>query len=306
MLEPSRENLHGHFSRDLKPILRVASGDSIRYRTLDAAWYNFYQADPFGKLTKFEPRHLREDQGHCLVGPVYVEGLKAGSTLEVRIQKVRTGRWGWSSAGGFPSFVNAKLGLEEGEVMSWQWKLDPDTGIAENQHGRKVRMRPFLGLLGMPADEEGEQSTVPPRFCGGNIDCKELVPGSTLFLPVAVDGGLFSLGDGHAVQGDGEVASPALECPMEIVEVELHSRPDLTLKQPRALTPAGWITFGFHEDLNEAMVLALGDMLDLLGELEGMTRKEALAFCSLSVDLRVTQVVNGVKGVHAVLPPDIL
>lgn len=167
-------------------------------------------------------------------------------------------------------------------------------------------MRPFMGVMGMPADEQGLQPTPPPRFCGGNIDCKELVEGSTLFLPVAVDGGLFSLGDGHARQGDGEVANPAIECPMERAEVELIARPDMKLKFPRALTPVGWVTLGFHEDLNEAFLIALDGMLELLRELEGLSRKEAVMFCSLCVDFRITQVVNGVKGVHGVLDPALL
>ncbi len=305
-LLPIRENLHGHFSRDLPPVVRIESGDTVQFQTLDAAWGNFEQADPFGKVSKFEPRNQPEDQGHCIVGPVYVEGLKPGDCIEVRIKAIRTGTWGWSCAGGFPSYVNSKLNLTDVETIYWGWRLDPESGIAENQHGRTLPMRPFMGLMGMPADEPGIQSTVPPRFCGGNIDCKELVAGSTLYLPVAVEGGLFSLGDGHAIQGDGEVASPALECPMELVEVELHARPDLRLKDPRAQTPAGWVTLGFHEDLNEAMIIALEGMLELLAELAGMSRQEALAFSSLCVDLRITQVVNGVKGVHAVLPPGLL
>ena len=149
-------------------------------------------------------------------------------------------------------------------------------------------------------------TSVPPRPTGGNIDCKELVAGSTLFLPIAVAGGLFSLGDGHAVQGDGEVAGPALECPMDEVRVTLALRPDLRLSMPRAHTPGGWITFGFDEDLNRATYAALNDMLDLMQELHDLDRREAVALASLVVDLRVTQVVNGVRGVHAVLPPGAL
>lgn len=302
-LEPERPNLHGAFNRDRAPVLNVASGDTIRYRTLDAGWSAFDQAEDFEEPLKFPNRAKPEDEGHCLVGPVFVQGLKAGDVLEARIKHVRPGKWGWSAAGGFPSFVNEKLGLHEGEHVRWRWRIDADRGVATNRDGLTVPLRPFMGVMGMPADEPGYQPTTPPRFCGGNIDCKELIAGSTLYLPVAVDGGLFSLGDGHAVQGDGEVASPALECPMELVEVELHARPDLRLKNPRAITPAGHLTLGFHEDLNEAFVIALDGMLDWLGELKGFSRREALAFASLQVDLRITQVVNDVKGVHALLLP---
>src|SRR5262245_3691072 len=145
-------------------------------------------------------------------------------------------------------------------------------------------------------------STFPPRRSGGNLDCKELVAGSHLYLPIPVDGALFSVGDGHAIQGDGEVAGPALECPMEHVELEFYLHDTFRVEMPRAHTPMGWITFGLHEDLNEACAVALDGMLDLMRSEYNVTRKEALALSSLLVNLHVTQVVNGVKGVHAVLP----
>src|SRR6185436_12701828 len=145
-------------------------------------------------------------------------------------------------------------------------------------------------------------STVPPRYTGGNLDCKELTPGSTLYLPIAVPGGLFSVGDGHAVQGDGEVCVTAIECPMEHVQLTFQLLPEMRLKSPRAHTPSAWLTFGLHEDLNEATYLALEAMLDLMTELHQLGRQQALALASLTVDLRITQIVNGVRGVHAVLP----
>ncbi len=182
------------------------------------------------------------------------------------------------------------------------WALDADHHLAHDRSGLSIATRPFLGVVGMPADEPGIQTTFPPRFCGGNIDCKELVEGSSLFLPVAVEGGMLSLGDGHAVQGDGEVAGPALACPMEQVEVEIHLHPELHLTMPRAKTSVGWLTFGFHADLNEAWAQATEEMLKLMGELYQLPAKSALALASLVVDLRITQVVNGVRGVHAVLP----
>lgn len=301
-IEPDLANLHGYFSRDIPPVLRVASGDTVRFKTLEAGWFEFDQVEPF----TLPPRVPFEGEmgGHCLCGPVYVEGARAGDSLEIRIKKVRTGKWGRSGAGGFPGFVNDALNVAEGEQCRWYWQIDPDTGFAVNQHGLTLKTRPFTGLCGMPPAEPGKHSTVPPRFCGGNLDCKELIEGSTLFLPIAVDGGLLSLGDGHAIQGDGEVGTLAIEAPLELVEVELIVRSDLHLKMPRALTPVGWLTLGLHEDLNQAMLIALDGMLDLLGELKGFSRKEALAFASLCVDMRISQVVNDVKGVHAVYNPE--
>jgi acetamidase/formamidase len=252
-LEPTRDTLHGHFSRDLTPLLTIASGDTIHYRTLDAGWHLFDQAHPFEQTPSFPHRDRERDPGHALIGPIAIHGAKAGMTLEVELISIRPGRWGWVSAG-YAHPRNSELGLPAGSERVMCWQLDPDAGIATNQRGRTIRIRPFLGILGMPPAEAGRHSTVPPRTCGGNIDCKELVAGSRLFLPIAVDGGLFSLGDGHAVQGDGEVAGPALECPMEDVEVRFFVHENMRLTQPRAETPVGWITFGFHEDLHAAML----------------------------------------------------
>jgi acetamidase/formamidase len=151
----------------------------------------------------------------------------------------------------------------------------------------------------MPPDEPGTHATAPPRPCGGNIDCKELVAGTTLFLPIEVDGALVSAGDGHAAQGDGEVSQLAIEAPVERARLTFTVRDDLPLTTPAAWTPEAWLTFGFDEDLDEAAALAIGAMLELMGREHGLERREALALASVVVDLRITQMVNGVRGVHA-------
>lgn len=303
-IEPNTETLHGHYSPELPPVLTIQAGDTVHFCTLDAGWSVYDHADPFTQPPK-EPRDRERDPGHALCGPVAITGAQPGMTLVVHLSEIRTARRGFSCAGGYNSYWNERLGLSEGEEWFVRWQLDPDTNIATNQHGQRLRMRPFAGNLGMPPAEPGRHSTFPPRFCGGNLDCKELVAGSTLYLPVAVTGGLFSIGDGHAVQGDGEAAGPALECPLERVSVTFELRDDLPLRMPLANTPAGWLAFGLHEDLNEAMWLAVEGMLDLL-ERRGYNRKEALMLASMTVDLRITQIVNGVKGVHALLPHDAL
>lgn len=305
-IEPNIKNLHGRFSREIEPVMHVSPGDVVHYCTLDAGWCNFEQANAFEKPTKLEGHNRKLDNGHALCGPVYISGAQSGMTLEVRLNKIRTGTWGWTTGGGWPSEWNKRMGVAEGDEWIMRWKLNPDSKIAENQYGQTLRMKPFLGILGMPPNEAGNHSTYLPRYGGGNIDCKELTEGSVLFLPISVEGALFSLGDGHAIQGDGEVSGPALECPMELVEVEFHLHPDLKLKFPRALTPVGWITFGFHQDLDEAVMIAMDGMLDLLMEQYGMTRNQASAWSSLVVDLRVTQIVNGTKDAHAILPHDVL
>lgn len=303
-LKPSASTLHGHFSAALPPVLTVNSGDTIQCQTLDAAWNLMEQVDPVAHRVKFTPHDRERDPGHALIGPIAVRGAEPGMTLEVRLKSIRPGPWGWTSAGGFPSFLNKALNLDTNEEIFLSWAINAEVGTATTQFGQTIRIRPFMGILGMPpADPNPERhSTIPPRFCGGNIDCKELVEGSRLFLPIAVKGALFSLGDGHAAQGDGEVATPALECSMERVEIELYLHPELHLQMPRAHTPAGWITFGFNEDLNVALVEAVSFMLDWMEDMFHLERNHALALATTVVDLHVTQVANGVKGVHAILP----
>jgi acetamidase/formamidase len=172
-----------------------------------------------------------------------------------------------------------------------------------NQDGYQVRLRPFMGVMGMPPDEPGLHPSWPPRIWGGNLDCKELVAGSTLYLPIPVPLALFSVGDGHAAQADGEVSGTAIECPMERVELRFELEDPGALSTPWAQTPAGLITFGFHEDLHEASMIALDAMVTLMGQQYGLDRQDAIALASLVVDLHITQLVNdGILGVHALLP----
>jgi acetamidase/formamidase len=269
------ENLHGYFSRALEPVLTINPGDSVRIAVPSSGWY----LESGERLAQKSPEL---DTGHALAGPIEVRGARAGATLCVSIDEVRPGRWG-------VTFTEPPHQI--------RWELEGDVGRGA---GRAVRLAPFLGVLGMPPAEPGTHSTAPPRSSGGNIDCKELVAGTTLFLPIPVDGALFSAGDGHAAQGDGEVSGTAIECPAQ-AQVTLDVRDDLQLRWPIARTDDAWLTFGFDEHLGVAARIAVDSMLDLMEREHGMSRADALAFASVVVDLRVTQVVNGVLGVHAVL-----
>lgn len=308
IVELTRTNLHGTFSRDRTPVLTIESGDSVALETLDAGWHTSLEPRnagwQYGNL--FQPRDPVLDAGHALCGPIAISGAEAGMTLEIEILRVDPGPWGWSCGGGGNTELNRRFGVAEGEVESQFWDLDPERMAGRDQHGHEIELRPFLGVIGMPPDEPGIHPTSPPRRSGGNIDCKELVAGSSLFLPVPVSGGLLSVGDGHAVQGDGEVSGVAIECPIERVELRLTLRPEMHIDTPRALTKAAWLTFGFDADLDEGTITATNAMLDLMAERYALTRKEALALASLAVDLRITQIVNGVRGVHAVLPHEAL
>ena len=297
-----RRTLHGHFSRELEPILTVDSGDSIAFSCLNAGWRGDDQ-EPFAER---RPEGDELDAGHALIGPVELHGARAGQTLEVRIEDVRIGSWGVTDAGGWHTPLNERLGVADGEPSVLKWELDADAGVGRDQRGREVGLSPFLGVIGMPPDAPGVHSTAPPRSCGGNIDCKELVAGTTLFLPIRVDGALVSAGDGHAAQGDGEVSQLAIEAPVERAQLTLAVRDDLVLANPSAWTPEAWLTFGFDEDLDEAAAQAIDGMLDLMAREHGLERREALALASVVVDLRVTQMVNASRGVHARLAHDAL
>jgi acetamidase/formamidase len=299
-----RRTLHGHFSRDLAPVLTIDPGDTIAFAAPDAGWGVGPPSDDRGTRKRFEPRDPELDGGHPLVGPIAVRGARAGQTLVIRVEEVTVGSWGITDAGGWSTPLNERLGVASGETRTIVWELDPSAGIARDRAGREVRLRPFLGVLGMPPAEPGVHSTIPPRACGGNIDCKELVAGTTLYLPIPVDGGLFSAGDGHAAQGDGEVSQLAIEAPIDRARLTLDVRDDLSLSTPVAWTPNAWVTLGFDEDLDEAVAIAVDAMLELMAREHELERREALALASVVVDLRVTQVVNRMKGVHAVLPHD--
>jgi acetamidase/formamidase len=274
-----RRTLHGHFSRDLEPVLSIDPGDSVRFATPNAGWF-------LDDETRFEPISSPLDDGHALAGPIEVRGAREAQTLVVRIDEVVPGPWGETF----------------GDGVRVRWDLDDGVGAAL---GRRVRLAPFLGVMGMPPVGDGVHSTTPPRPQGGNIDCKELVAGTTLFLPIPYDGAAFSAGDGHAAQGDGEVSGTAIECPSR-AQLTFDLRDDLQLDWPCARVDGAWLTFGFDRDLSAAAWKANEGMLDLLEREHGLERREALALASVVVDLRVTQLVNDVLGVHAVLRDGVL
>jgi acetamidase/formamidase len=273
-----RRTLHGHFSRDLAPILTIDPGDSIVFACPNAGWR-------LDDAETFEPRDEELDAGHALVGPIEVRGATKGKTLVVHIEAVRPGTFG-------ETFGHRQRVL---------WALEGDTAVDER--GTRVALAPFLGVIGMPPDEPGIHSTGPPRTCGGNIDCKELVAGTALYLPISVDGAHLSAGDGHGAQGDGEASGTAIECFVERAELTLDVS-DLELRTPIARTPTTWIAFGFDEDLDRAAESAMATLLDLMERELSLDRSYGLALASVAVDLRVTQIVNGVKGIHAVLADD--
>lgn len=287
------------FTAEREPVLRVEPGDTVTVRTLSAAGYTERQQQPGVDVpTLIDPR-----RGHCLVGPVAVAGASPGQVLAVRFDALVPDAWGYTGSGGVDTPVNRALGLADpasrGPLL---WDIDPEQGTARNQLGLGVRTAPFLGVVGLPPESAGEHSTIPPRSVGGgNIDCRELVAGATLYLPVTVPDALLFVGDGHAAQGDGEVSGTAVECGMTTT-MTLSLLDSAPVDGVHADTPAGRITFGFDADLNTATTTALDRMVDWIAGLHGIGRAEALAMASVAVSMRVTQVANRTWGVHALLP----
>jgi acetamidase/formamidase len=297
-LDPTAETTADVFSAAHPPVLTVDPGSTVTVRSLDASGYLRPQQQP----GQAQPRLHPAGRGHCLTGPIAVRGAQPGQLLALRLRSLRPDPWGWTVAAAQDSPVTRRLGLV-GAPPAWLlWDLDPDAGTGRESRGFVRDLAPFLGVMGVALAEPGEHSTVPPRAAsGGNIDCKDLVAGSTLYLPVAVPDALLYLGDGHAAQGDGEVGGTAIECAMT-TELTIDVVPDRPLTGIHAETPTGRVTFGFDADLNVASGDALDAMVVWMQHLHDLDKATALALASTAVDLRVTQVANQTWGVHALLP----
>ncbi|HEY0616949.1 MAG TPA: acetamidase/formamidase family protein [Kribbella sp.] len=301
-LDPTPETTIDVFTAERPPVLSVDPGDTLIVHSLDATGYLSPQTTPGEQ----QPKMFTEARGHCLTGPIAINGAEPGDVLALQLLSLTPDPWGWTVAGALKSPITERLGVTD--KPSWLlWELDSEAGTGSCNGGFTRDLAPFLGVMGVAPEATGEHSTIPPRAVGGgNIDCKELVAGSTLYLPVAVAGAMLSLGDGHAAQGDGEVGGTAIECPMTTtltVDLVREERPIDTI---HAETPAGRVTFGFDADLNVATGDALDAMVRWMQAILAVDKSTALALASTSVDLRVTQVANQTWGVHALLPTGVL
>jgi acetamidase/formamidase len=303
-------NVHwGYYDARLKPMLKVASGDTVRVETMLAG--GLERLKMAGVPDSEIPDSLKQvekavtDRGpgaHPLTGPIYVQGAEPGDIVEVRIVGFEFlhpyGVTGFRpGAGTLPNdFPYARVKLI---------RIDAKAGTAEFRPGVTLKLAPFWGSIGVaPPPLMRRISSGPPGAHAGNLDNKELIAGSSLFLPVHVPGALISLGDGHALQGDGEVTVTAVETSLRGT-VQIFVRKGKPILWPRAETPTHFITMGLHPDLNEAARMATREMIDFLVSEKGMSREDAYMLCSLAVDLRVTQNVDDTKGIHAMLPKSI-
>lgn len=297
----------GYFDASLAPVLEVASGETVTIETVSGGPDHIPPEDGGfyipPELFDIHQRSERMLPGHILTGPVAVKGAKPGHVLQVDILDVQLRQdWGWNLirplAGTLPDdFQNGRT-----EIIP----LDREAMLGRLSWGLDLPLKPFFGVMGVaPPPNWGRISTIQPRVHGGNIDNKELVAGTTLYLPVHAEGALFSCGDGHGVQGDGEVCVTAIETALEGT-FRLTLRDDMTLDLPRAETPTHLITMGMHESLDRCAETALRDMIALITDRTGLSREDAYMLCSLAGDLRVTQTVNGNKGVHMMMETALL
>lgn len=311
ILKATPETVHlGGFSANLPPALVVESGDRVEVETYTG--FKIYdQAPPefltpeFVEICQTLGEERKVGPGpHLLTGPIYVQNAEPGDVLEVCLESISPRlsvgfnaiRPGW---GALPEdFPDHALRFIHLNLSEQNTEFPVDSGI-------KIPLKPFFGILGV-ATEESTRSSVPPGIYGGNVDNRELQAGTRVFLPVFLPGALFSLGDGHAAQGDGEVNVTAIETSMNgTIRLILHKGVDIT--QPIGETATDFISMGFGETLDRAFEIALKNMIELLVKLTGIDKEDAYVLCSLAVNFHITQVVNAPqKGVHGMLPKAIL
>jgi acetamidase/formamidase len=291
----------GFFEAKLAPVLTIRSGDEVTIDTLSGAPEVLPQGGRFYVPPEIAEVHSKAERmvpGHILTGPIAVDGAEPGDVLEVRIHDVQL-RQDW----GYTLFrpLTGTLPDDFPDMRMVHIPLDRERMVGRPPWGVELPLSPFFGVMGVaPPASWGRITSLIPRAMGGNLDNKELVPGATLFLPVFVPGALFSCGDGHGVQGDGEVCVTAIETALQ-GRFQFVLRKDLRFTYPRAETPTHYITMGMDPDLDQCAVRALRDMIVLLGEKANLSREDAYMLCSLAADLRVTQTVNGCKGIHCMI-----
>ncbi|MBN9017103.1 MAG: acetamidase/formamidase family protein [Rhizobiales bacterium] len=304
----------GRFAAATKPVLTVQSGDRVVIETftgppglLPPEGQGMHVAPA---LLEIHAADLPMRFGHLLTGPVAIAGAEPGDMLEVRIERIELGAdWGFNALVPFEGTLPDDFILPALDVI--HIPIDRAKNTCRLPFGPELKLAPFFGVMGVaPPTHYGELSSREPRLHGGNLDNKDLGAGSTLFLPVWAEGANFLCGDGHGVQGHGEVCITALETALTgtftfILHKKTGTEP--LLKLPRAETPTHYMTMGFDEDLDEAMRIALRDMIAFITTARtAMTPADAYRLCSLAADFHVTQTVNGEKGVHGMLGKGVL
>jgi len=295
----------GYYSAAAKPVLTIHSNDTVRIETVSGSPARLESS---GVPPNQIPEALRSiykevtdkgPGGHILTGPIYVEGAEPGDVLEVRIQKLElTAPFAYNSFRPGSGFLPDDFPSSRTKIIP----LDRTRMVARFSDSVEIPLHPFFGSMGVaPPEANGRINSAPPWIHAGNLDNRELGEGTTLYIPVHTKGALFEVGDGHAGQGNGEVDITALETELTGT-FQFVVRKDMHLKWPRAETPAYYITMGLHEDLNEATKLAVREAIEFLATEKHMSREDAYMLSSVAVDFCITQLVDGNKGVHAMIP----
>lgn len=301
IIEAGLETCHwGYFDASLDPVATVASGSEVTMNSVSGGKAMLpgegFHVPP--ELLALQAAGEPKAPGHILTGPVAVDGAMPGDVLQVDILDVQLRQdWGYNVI----RPLSGTLPLDFDETYKVIIPLDRDRNEATMPWGLKLPLAPFFGVMAVaPPPAWGRISTIEPRAHGGNLDNKELVAGTTLYLPVHTEGALFSCGDGHGMQGDGEVCVTAIETALQ-GRFRLTTRRDLDITYPEAETPTHYITMGMHPDLDVCVEIALRRMISVVSQRAGITRAEAYMLCSLAGDLRITQSVNREKGVHMMM-----
>lgn len=300
-LKASTDTCHwGFFDAAMPPALTIESGDEVVIDTISGAPSNLPGPD-FNVPPELLDMHAVGSPampGHILTGPVAVNGAEVGDVLRVDILDISLRQdWGFNYLGPLKGTLPDDFPNHYHTIIP----LDAERGIATLPWGLELKLSPFFGVMGVaPPPAWGRISTIEPRKHGGNIDNKELVAGTTLYLPVFAEGGLFSCGDGHGAQGDGEVCVTAIETALK-GRFKLTVLKDQTLTYPQAETPTHYITMGMAPDLDKCVEMALRDMIKLVSMHANISPEDAYMLCSLAGDLRITQTVNREKGVHMMM-----
>jgi acetamidase/formamidase len=309
-LKPTLKTItYGYYDAKTPPVLRVKSGDTVEVQTLITSTPK--RLEDAGVPPAEVEQSLRDittqitDKGpgaHILTGPIYIEDAQPGDVLEVRIVSVRLAiPYAYNGFGPGRGFLPEDYPYPKIKIIP----LDEKRMIARFAPGIEIPLHPFFGSMGVaPPETSGRISSNPPWIHAGNLDNKDLVAGTTLYIPVHASGALFEVGDGHAGQGNGEVDITAMETSL-IGTFQFVVRKDMHLRWPRAETPTHFITMGLHEDLNEATKLAVHEMLDFLMTDKHLSRDDAYMLASVAADLSITELVDGNKGVHMSLPKSI-
>ena len=302
-LKATPQTVHtGFFDATIPPVLTIDSGDTVVLNTSMLMDGQLRCGMTLEELIAKRQTYIDRKMGpHTLTGPIFVNGAEPGDVLEVRIKKLIPINCGVNYH--FPARMNIG-GLPEDFPVGQFKTLQLDVQKMETTFapGIVIPLRPFLGVMGVAPKPGEKMPAAVPDYFGGNMDIKELVAGTTLYLPVSAKGGLFSTGDAHAVQGDGEVNVTAIETAMDEAVFQFVVRKDIKLERPMVETNTHWITTGFHKDLNEAVKIALRGAIQFISKTKGLTTDDAYSLCSLAVDLRVSQIVDGNKGIHAMIP----